>query len=142
MVIAEMTCCWVIPDQIHCVVVEVEMYCAVVVETISSKVVPGQTYSQEVLEQIYSTLDRVLVRTLLLISQAGKAIALYLTAVALDYEQVLLAAMISIRTLRSSHFLRALRALGSKDLQRILRSDPTVDLKSEAEEDEFARNLR
>merc|ERR1712066_1063174 len=48
----------------------------------------------------------------------------------------------SVRTLRSSHFLRALRALGSKDLQRILRSDPTVDLKSEGEEDEFARNLR
>merc|ERR1711997_824387 len=48
----------------------------------------------------------------------------------------------SVRTLRSSHFLRALRALGSKDLQRILRSDPAVDLKSEGEEDEFARNLR
>merc|ERR1711997_22704 len=49
----------------------------------------------------------------------------------------------SIRTLRSSHFLRALRALGSKDLQRILRSDPTaVDSKSDAEDDEFGRNLR
>merc|ERR1739844_770140 len=44
----------------------------------------------------------------------------------------------SVRTLRSGHFLRALRALGSKDLQRILRSDPSV----EAEDDEYTRNLR
>merc|ERR1711997_343586 len=45
----------------------------------------------------------------------------------------------SVRTLRSSHFLRALRALGSKDLQRILRSDPAV---SEAEDEDFGRNAR
>merc|ERR1719367_275971 len=48
----------------------------------------------------------------------------------------------SIRTLRSGHFLRALRALGAKDLQRILRSDPNFEDKSEAEEEEFARGLR
>ena len=48
----------------------------------------------------------------------------------------------SVRTLRSGHFLRALRALGSQDLQRILRSDPNVDVKSEAEDSEYARNLR
>ena len=48
----------------------------------------------------------------------------------------------SVRTLRSGHFLRALRAMGSKDLQRILRSDPNVEAKSEAEDDEYARNLR
>merc|ERR1712156_573095 len=42
----------------------------------------------------------------------------------------------SVRTLRSSHFLRALRAMGSHDLQRILRSDP------EAEDEELSRNLR
>merc|ERR1712156_394763 len=49
----------------------------------------------------------------------------------------------SVRTLRSSHFLRALRAMGSHDLQRILRSDPAaVDLKPEAEDEELSRNLR
>jgi len=48
----------------------------------------------------------------------------------------------SVRTLRSGHFLRALRALGSKDLQRILRSDPSVEAKSEAEDEEYTRNLR
>merc|ERR1712209_49721 len=49
----------------------------------------------------------------------------------------------SVRTLRSSHFLRALRAMGSHDLQRILRSDPAaVDLKPEAEDEELNRNLR
>jgi len=48
----------------------------------------------------------------------------------------------SIRTLRSGHFLRALRALGAKDLQRILRSDPNFEDKSDVEEEEFARGLR
>ena len=48
----------------------------------------------------------------------------------------------SIRTLRSGHFLRALRALGAKDLQRILRSDPNFEYKSDVEEEEFARGLR
>ena len=57
------------------------------------------------------------------------------------------------RALRSSHFLRALRAsFGSKDLQRILRSDPSMPSHpqemglaqdtSSLEPAEFSRNLR
>lgn len=47
-----------------------------------------------------------------------------------------------MRALRSDHFLRALRAYGSKDLQRILRSDPNVTPNNEEEEDEFSRPMR
>lgn len=50
-----------------------------------------------------------------------------------------------MRALRGdgTHFLRALRAYGSKDLQRILRPDPSENLKAEADEDtEFVRGLR
>lgn len=51
-----------------------------------------------------------------------------------------------IRALRSSHFLRALRAsYGSHDLQRILRSDPSMVMmndKPDTEDEEFARKLR
>jgi len=47
-----------------------------------------------------------------------------------------------MRALRGdgTHFLRALRAYGSKDLQRILRSDPSVD--DDVEDAEFVRGLR
>jgi hypothetical protein len=50
-----------------------------------------------------------------------------------------------MRSLRSdnSHFLRALRAYGSKDLQRILRSDPEMgSLKAEDSDEEFGRSVR
>ena len=45
-----------------------------------------------------------------------------------------------MRTLRSDHFLRALR--GSKDLQRILRSSQPPMEAIEPEDDEFLRDLR
>ena len=47
-----------------------------------------------------------------------------------------------MRALRSNHFLRALRGYSSQDLNRILRSDPSVELKPQFEDDGFPRGLR